>query len=186
MRLILYSFQVSNWDTLRDFMLIYARIVKNRIRASCWPATHARFHFVLSLVMNWGNYLNCGAVTRLCLFCDLNCGNQTKTICRKETRKKYTKRFSTCDSWTVELCMLLFSSSHLAWAYITFVIGRALGQLYLFRFHTALQRPGISAEWVNKMPIWHWLLIFFFFHQVLHKYFDRVATSFSPSLKTSS
>lgn len=152
MRLIRYSFQVSNWDTLRDFMLIYARIIKNRIRASCWPATHARFHFVLSLVMNWGNYLNCGAVTRLCLFCDLNCGNQTKTICRKETRKKYTKRFSTCDSWTVELRMLLFSSSHLAWAYITFVIGRHLASFIYFVFIQHSRGQGLAWSGWIKCP----------------------------------
>lgn len=177
MRLILYSSQVSNWDTLRDFMLMYAIIIKNEIRAGCWPATQARFHFVLSLLMNWGNYLNCSAVTGLCLFCDLNCGKQTKTVCQKESRKKYTKSVNTWDIWTC-----LFPSSHLEGE----GIGWTLSWHYLFCHYMALQRPGISTQWVKKRPTWHQLLIFFFFHQVLYKHFDQLATAFSPSIKASS
>lgn len=74
---------------------------------ACWAATHTWFHFMLLLVTNWGNHLKYGAMTRLCILCDINHVKQT-AIPRKEARRKYTKSFSTQDIWRVALVMLCF------------------------------------------------------------------------------
>lgn len=68
-------------------MLMYAQSSKMKLEQLLTSHT-GLVPFRAVTVDELGNYLNCSAVTGLCLFCDLNCGKQTKTVCQKESRKE--------------------------------------------------------------------------------------------------